>query len=228
MIAPPTRSVAQGTSPTQIAKHGLTPGDRDFLAWARRRDIGILADVDSNRIDPAGAVLVICPDGHQFPDIFEHKLRLYQTLNAQPCLHPLTKHGGPLRLDPRSPTNLPGRSTARDLQESVAESLVFKNLQEVGLVAHAPCLKVALCCLSASDSLVALFKAEDQLSSFLPEAMNDIRRKLDWPTREDNLSIRCYFQVDWGNGTQRSYYVPRRKFELWREQILHGNVGGAI
>lgn len=178
----------------------LPLNDADKALIRAMRDAHVLEDVDGHRLDPAGVIPVTCADGHRFRDIFDHIEQILSVHgnSAERCVHPLTRHGGPMRLVPKCPANKPGRSTAIDYQDEVLEACEIKNINTIALVNHALCGKACQCGISVVRSMTLMFEGKQLLKK-----------------RSQKITVACFQHVDWGD-SKRTYFIRRERFLRWQ------------
>lgn len=171
----------------------------DLVLIRAMLDAGILENVDQHRLDPRGTMLLTCSDGNQFPDIFRHQNKLYRRASHRnPCLHTFALNGGALRLAPRSPANIPGRSLQHDLLDEIRDASAMKNLKKLALYIHWPCGKASAASLSLLAAMNLMFAAKREVKA-----------------KAKGISVACFVQVRFSTRRKRTYFVSQTKFLQW-------------
>ena len=165
------------------------------------RDVGVLRDVDGHRLDQRnGVILVTCADGDQFYDVFRYQCETQTEYRSDPRIHSLSWNGGALACAPCSPTNKKKHADGIFLDQ-IADARALKDIDVVALYAHAPCGAAAM----NHVPLVTVIALQ-------------MRAKIKVKTLNEGITVACFFHVDYGNGTKRTYFLSREKWEAWADE----------
>ncbi|MBI2050413.1 MAG: hypothetical protein HYT31_01230 [Parcubacteria group bacterium] len=176
--------------------HALS--ENDVAIVRSLRDAGVLQDVESHRLDQSnGVILVTCPDGDHFVDIFSHQLRMQEGQCSDPRIHPLGWHGGAIRLVAGSPANKhPGEHQI--FLEEIRDARGLKGINTVALYSHAQCGKASACGVD-----------------FLQLMMLHMQAKAAVKAMNSGISVACFLHVTYPTGTRRTYFVSRPDWDRW-------------
>lgn len=176
----------------------LSGEDRELIRTLRAA--GVLRDVDEHRLDQRnGVILVTCADGDQFYDIFRYQCGTQAEQRSDPRIHSLAWNGGALACAPCSPINK--RKHADDIfLDQIADARQLKSIDTVALYAHAPCGAAGINHINLL-TVIAL----------------QMRAKAKVKTLNQGVTVACFFHVDYGNGTKRTYFLSREQWEWWAE-----------
>ncbi|HEY4479314.1 MAG: hypothetical protein A3C06_01705 [Candidatus Taylorbacteria bacterium RIFCSPHIGHO2_02_FULL_46_13] len=172
----------------------LTEVDHEQVRTARAANA--LVPVEKHRIqNPAGTILVPCPDGDQFRDVYGQHCRLCNIERH----HPLSLNGGALLLSKHSPVRhakLKGSALLLDIKETQG----LKGMDTLALYVHAPCGVAYGTSLDFFEVMRLLIEAKLRLLA---------QRTLA------KLKIVCFCHVDYPSATsevrKRTYFVNRAK-----------------
>lgn len=162
-------------------------------AIRRLRDERVFQDVEDNRLlDVNGIILLGCPDGDEFPEIWDYHVKKMKLHGFRDRIHPLPRHGGGIILSPSSPFR---RSLGDDLIEELKEAQQFKGINAVRDSAHAPCTKAGGSGLTVPEMVLLHLEGKARI---LRETKG--------------LDVSLFFHVDYGD-RKRYYYVSRTMWE---------------
>lgn len=147
---------------------------------------GVLTEIDTDEMD-SEVVPVTCADGHQAIDATLQRIFHCGKRGLHPAMvHTLTDHGGAMVLSP-SFAPYPGHDTRRAMTMRVLDAcLNIKKTSIIHLEAHVPCGMADRHHLTIEEQLFHLLDAKLTLIEGSP-----------------SISVRMFFQVDWGVGRAR-------------------------
>ena len=165
----------------------LTEQERSILHTLKSERI--LVDVDGHKLNTDGVILVVCSDGDQFCDKFNHLSAIFSTNGHEPRIHTFGWNGGALRLLSWSPANKRQKSFARACIQEIEDANTMKKWNLVVLYIHAPCGK-------ARDTHIDVLKSHQ----IMFEAKRVIKQQ------NSRFQVACFTHVDWGN-SKRTYFA---------------------
>lgn len=178
---------------------GIIGHDRKFAE--RIRTAGVLQDVNGHQLDlRAGAILVMCSDGDQAVDVFQHQTGLHTPQRGTARPHVLALNGGGLLLPEGSPVAHYGEGAM--LVAHILGARALKGITTVVLYVHAPCGMALAAGLYFEQVLELLMTAK-------------LRVKV---MGGDGVKVACFVHVDWGEDRKRTYFVSQAAWEAWRAQ----------
>jgi hypothetical protein len=176
---------------------------QDLGIIASLREAEVLQNVEANRLDQTnGVILVACPDGDRFPDMFEHQALMQRGHRSVLRIHPLNMHGGALACAPCSPVNTHRRADEIFLGQ-ITDARALKKIDVVALYTHAPCGAAGLHGVRLSTVLAHHMRAKRKIKA-----------------RNEGIQVACFFHVDYGRDSlgkvkQRTYFFSREHWEVW-------------
>jgi hypothetical protein len=165
------------------------------------REQRVLVDIEGHRLDQKdGVILVTCADGDQFADIFMQQSGMQRDQRDNPRVHPLSWHGGPLRLLTDSRTNRHGHEAETFLNE-IRDAPGIKQMKTVALCSHYPCSKAKGCNMTVEEVIDATVQVKKRIKREMP-----------------GIGVACFFHVDYpaeaGMGARkRTYFLGRHRWE---------------
>jgi hypothetical protein len=162
------------------------------------RSLRVLQKVDPRQIPTQqGAVIVACPDGDRFPELFDYHRTLCE--GGRPCFHPPLPAGGAIVIPETSPA---ARDQWRDKELLVAEmclrqieiGLQFKNTGTVHLYTHWPCAMALSHQLDVLDVIALHIKAKERVRATF-----------------EGVTVRGYFHFQVPDGF-KTYFLSRQDF----------------
>lgn len=185
----------------------MADGQTKDLEYLLSLEGSVLLDIDPYLlVEEDGAIVVTCPDGRYFSDIFSHHSRMQQNYREYPLIHPFGMNGGALLLAPDSPLVSPGSTIQADLLRGIIEAMEWIKIRKVVLSAHYRCGKASNCGVGATETIRLLFAAKKAVKTWL-ERYGPV--------------VSCYFHIDFGidfkeRGKKKrvlSYYANREGWE---------------
>ena len=175
----------------------LSKVDLEVIESAKEEHV--LVDIDGHKLDPQGVILVSCADGHQFPEIFKYKTKIFEDQGCvNPCIHTFSWNGGALRLWPHSPTNRKKRIKATYLVQEIRDAHSMKGLTTTALYTHAPCGSAK----NAGMDLISQFRAILGAKLFVKKNIV-------------GLKVACFLHVDYGNNRKKTHFVQVGALPDW-------------
>lgn len=162
------------------------------------RAFGVLKKIEGHRINRRnGLILVCCPDGDQFHDIYEHQCGIQLEQRHNPRIHPLLWNGGAMVCAEHSPIN---RIKDADLEflGQISDARAMKQIDPIILMTHAPCG-------AARHHKIKLIT---QLS---------LHMQVKTRVRNSNpgAEVTSYFHVDFGESQKYTFFFDRPVWEEW-------------
>jgi hypothetical protein len=183
----------------------LSEADRVLIQQLREAEV--LQDIDRHQLDlRQGVILITCSDGHRFPNIFNHQSSLMLEAGVEPIIHTLSWHGGALACAPCSPINR-RKDDHKVFLEQVSDAIKLKGIYTILSHAHAPCGAAGLHGVDLTLEIALHMRAKDMM------------KKLE-NTFSKEIKVVPHFDVDYGEGKQRTYYLCRTKWGIWANE--HG------
>ncbi|MDP1709439.1 MAG: hypothetical protein Q8L21_00945 [Candidatus Komeilibacteria bacterium] len=174
----------------------LSPIDARTITDLRRANV--LQDVAGHLLDQRqGVLLVTCPDGDHFFDIFSHQLHMQDGQCRHPRVHTFGWHGGALRLVPGSPANTEPEEHQIFMRE-IREGRALKGINTVALYAHVPCGKAGERQIDLLQLMVLLIQAKAII-----KLMNN------------GIVVAPFLHVAYQNNRRRTYFVSRPEWDKW-------------
>lgn len=172
----------------------------------KARELGILQDVDSHLLPDdtkIGTCTITCADCDQFLDIFTHH-------SEKCCNHRhqiFSLNGGSLLCNPdrQEPIAIMKRGIYIN---DIREACEMKSIKIVSFYAHNPCGIAKKLKLSIWDILDHLVKAKKYMKE---TALLDLT--------EGGLKYMCFFHLDKGRGTKRTYFVNPQKWARHKDEL---------
>lgn len=162
------------------------------------RHANALQDIAGHRLDQRdGIILVTCPDGDHFFDIFNRQLEMQEDQCGDKRIHTFGWHGGALRLAPHSPANRRPDEHQIFLEE-IRDAREIKGINTVALYNHAQCGKAGAC----NIDFLQLMRLHMQAKTAV-KAMND------------GISVACFLHVTYPDKRRRTYFVSRPEWDQW-------------
>lgn len=162
------------------------------------RNAGVLQDIADHLLDQRdGVILVTCPDGDHFFDIFSRQLEMQKGQCRDKRIHTFGWHGGAMRLVAGSPANK-GMHDHQLFLDEIRDAREIKGINTVALYNHAQCGKAAACNID-----------------FLHMMHLHMQAKLAVKKMNDGISVACFLHVTYPEGRKRTYFVSRPDWENW-------------
>ncbi|MEK7188950.1 MAG: hypothetical protein AAB671_00380 [Patescibacteria group bacterium] len=172
--------------------------ENDAAAIRSLRQNNVLQDVAGHLLDQRdGVILVTCPDGDHFHDIFSQQMMMQNRHRADPRIHPFNWHGGAIRLVADSPANQYPNEHLIFLDE-IRDARSLKSINTVALYNHVQCGKAASCGID-----------------FLQLMRLHMRAKAAIREMNSGISVACFLHVTYASGQRRTYFVSRPDWERW-------------
>ena len=176
----------------------LTNTDRELILSLRSEKI--LDDVlgHSLKLDN-GVIIVTCSDGDQIPDVFRFQGKIGKDQKSDERIHTIALNGGALDIPENSPISTDGESKV--ILKHIGQAIELKNINTVILYGHAPCGAAGLCNLSAEQTFDLLIEAKTKVKEVYPQ-----------------VTVACFYHVDYGQGKKRTYFLSRDKYKEWKQK----------
>lgn len=175
----------------------LLPEARAVLRLLKEEEL--LKDIKKEHFHGKEDVVVVCcPDGRQFVrGVFNPFIDNYADGNVS--FHPLTRHGGTLVLDKRSPLVLPGHTTDKDLIHDLKDA-VEMGYKAICLINHFPC---------------GMARKHDIHPMRIVESLMTAKERIKKKEGLSVVTIACFLQVT--DGEKRDmYHISYDKFLSWK------------
>jgi len=174
----------------------LSVKDRNLIKSLREE--GVLQDVREHLLAQRnGTILVTCSDGDQFVEVFHHQEKLQAGQRSRPRIHTFGWHGGVLACAPHSPVNKREHDHLVFLDQ-IGDGRTMKNINTVVACAHAPCGAAHKNGLGIEKVITLQFRAKQRIE-----------------TLNRGITVACFFDVDYGNGRKRTYFLSRPEWRTW-------------
>lgn len=174
----------------------------DLKTIKELREFGVLDDINGHRLTQKnGVITIICADGDQACDIFNHQIKMQEGHCHSPRIHTFGWNGGALRIPKDSPANKSKRTTHLDLIDDIKDAIQIKEIRTIALYVHAPCGKAHACNIDFIETISLLMDAKVRLK-------NEI----------DNIHVACFIHIDFNNHKKRTYFISRQKWIEWKEK----------
>lgn len=174
----------------------LSPNDEAIVRALR--EANVLQDTAGHLLDQReGVILVTCPDGDHFFDIFSRQLAMQTGQCQDKRIHTFGWHGGSIRLAANSPANRRPDEHQIFLEE-IRDARGIKGINTVALYAHAVCGKATAC----GIDFLQLMRLHMQAKTAVKE-MNS------------GITVACFLHVTYPNKRRRTYFVSRPDWEQW-------------
>ncbi len=165
------------------------------------RKFGVLRDIENHCLDQAnGAILITCSDADQFAEVFQHQCGMQTVHRPHPRIHVFGWHGGPLACAPCSPVNKRKHAHSVFLDQ-ISDARVLKDIHAVASRAHAPCGAARMNHIEIEQEMALHMRAKQQIK-----------------TLNQGIVVAPFFDVDYGDGRKRTYFVSRESWEAWAKQ----------
>ena len=184
--------------------NSISSEDHALIRDARYGEHAFLKDLDRSFFSPRTPVILNCCSDwrRRFEILRKHaEVRRIES-NEDSLCHAFHWHGGPLRLDPRSPTNRIPRSHEVFTAEIVDAAVEVTTIEEVDLYFHWPCGKAFLHGMDVRQAFTSIVIVKKRLEHILPQ----------------RCRVRVFFHVDFGDlepGGMRSYFVKTSGAKAW-------------
>ncbi len=173
----------------------LSPNDEAIVRALRKANV--LQDIAGHMLDQReGVILVTCPDGDHFFDIFSRQLEM-QEGQCDKRIHTFGWHGGSIRLAANSPANKRPDEHQIFLEE-IRDARTIKGINTVALYAHAVCGKADVCNIDFLHLMHLHLQAKAAV-----KAMND------------GISVACFLHITYPDMRRRTYFVSRPDWGQW-------------
>ncbi len=170
--------------------------DKNFLNQLRQENI--LEEVKPKSLDLSnGAIAVVCADGDQFFDYYNHVTSLAKEQLGRERVHIMALNGAALLLSNEWPDKEEGVVLRRHINVAVD----LKEIHTIILYVHAPCGAAGICHFDAKKVLDLLVQAKDNVKQIRPD-----------------IKVICFVHVDWGEGKKRTYFLSREKWNDYSDK----------